>query len=61
VGNYNHDKVPARPRMHHKFLVFCRVQTGRIPLRAGRELRDTDTWEREPFDASPFNMIIFAQ
>jgi hypothetical protein len=24
VGNYNSDKSPAFPRMHHKFLVFCR-------------------------------------
>jgi hypothetical protein len=24
VGNYNRDKKPAFPRMHHKFLVFCR-------------------------------------
>lgn len=25
VGNYNSDKHPAFPRMHHKFLVFCGV------------------------------------
>lgn len=25
VGNYNRDKSPAHPRMHHKFLVFCRT------------------------------------
>lgn len=25
VGNYNSTKNPAFPRMHHKFLVFCRV------------------------------------
>ncbi len=25
VGNHNRDKNPAFPRMHHKFLVFCRV------------------------------------
>jgi len=25
VGNYNGDQDPAFPRMHHKFLVFCRV------------------------------------
>lgn len=24
VGNYNTAKLPAFPRMHHKFLVFCR-------------------------------------
>lgn len=24
AGNYNRDKFPAFPRMHHKFLVFCR-------------------------------------
>lgn len=24
-GNYNRDKNPAFPRMHHKFLVFCDV------------------------------------
>lgn len=24
VGNYNREKNPAHPRMHHKFLVFCR-------------------------------------
>ena len=23
VGNYNIDKNPAMPRMHHKFLIFC--------------------------------------
>jgi hypothetical protein len=27
VGNYNHDRRPAHPRMHHKFLVFCRRAT----------------------------------
>jgi len=26
VGNYNRDKRPAFPRMHHKFLVFCRTE-----------------------------------
>ena len=26
VGNYNADKHPAFPRMHHKFLVFCRSE-----------------------------------
>jgi phosphatidylserine/phosphatidylglycerophosphate/cardiolipin synthase-like enzyme len=25
IGNYNSDKTPAFPRMHHKFMVFCRV------------------------------------
>ncbi len=25
VGNYNKDKAPAFPRMHNKFLVFCKV------------------------------------
>jgi hypothetical protein len=25
VGNYNSDKSPAFPRMHHKFLVFCKI------------------------------------
>jgi hypothetical protein len=25
VGNYNRDKSPAFPRMHHKFIVFCRL------------------------------------
>jgi hypothetical protein len=25
VGNYNREKKPAFPRMHNKFLVFCRV------------------------------------
>jgi hypothetical protein len=25
VGNYNLEKVPAFPRMHHKFVVFCRI------------------------------------
>jgi hypothetical protein len=24
VGNYNHDRNPAFPRMHNKFMVFCR-------------------------------------
>jgi hypothetical protein len=24
VGNYNHERNPAFPRMHHKFMVFCR-------------------------------------
>lgn len=24
VGNYNRERSPAFPRMHHKFLVFCR-------------------------------------
>jgi hypothetical protein len=27
VGNYNYEKSPAFPRMHHKFLVFCRGVT----------------------------------
>lgn len=26
VGNYNSDKKPAFPRMHNKFLVFCKYQ-----------------------------------
>jgi hypothetical protein len=26
VGNYNQDKQPAFPRMHHKFLVFSRLR-----------------------------------
>lgn len=26
VGNYNRDKNPAFPRMHHKFIVFCRTE-----------------------------------
>lgn len=26
VGNYNRDKNPAFPRMHHKFIIFCRYQ-----------------------------------
>lgn len=26
VGNYNRDKHPAFPRMHNKFLVFCRTR-----------------------------------
>jgi hypothetical protein len=25
VGNHNSDKCPAFPRMHHKFVVFCRL------------------------------------
>lgn len=25
LGNFNSDKNPAFPRMHHKFLVFCRI------------------------------------
>lgn len=25
LGNYNSSKIPAFPRMHHKFLVFCRI------------------------------------
>lgn len=25
VGNHNSDKHPAFPRMHHKFLVFCKI------------------------------------
>ena len=25
VGNYNRDRAPAFPRMHNKFLVFCRA------------------------------------
>jgi HKD family nuclease len=24
IGNHNEDKIPAFPRAHHKFLVFCR-------------------------------------
>lgn len=27
VGNYNRERRPAHPRMHHKFLVFCRPAT----------------------------------
>lgn len=29
MGNHNRDKEPAFPRMHHKFLVFCRVHAQR--------------------------------
>ena len=28
VGNHNTDKVPAFPRMHHKFMVFCKKGPG---------------------------------
>ncbi len=27
VGNHNSEKSPAFPRMHHKFLVFCKLNT----------------------------------
>lgn len=27
VGNYNADKLPAFPRSHHKFVVFCSIET----------------------------------
>jgi hypothetical protein len=27
IGNYNSEKKPAFPRMHHKFIVFCRLET----------------------------------
>ena len=26
VGNHNRDRVPAFPRMHNKFLVFCKIE-----------------------------------
>jgi hypothetical protein len=32
VGNYNEDHAPAFPRMHHKFLVFCRMATRKSSL-----------------------------
>lgn len=28
VGNHNREKVPAFPRMHNKFLIFCKVSDG---------------------------------
>lgn len=28
VGNYNREKKPAFPRMHNKFLIFCKVPDG---------------------------------
>lgn len=38
VGNYNSDKVPAFPRSHHKFVVFCS---------ASKDWReDWEDWER---------------
>jgi PLD-like domain len=27
IGNHNCDKLPAFPRMHHKFVVFCRLES----------------------------------
>lgn len=27
VGNHNADKTPAHPRMHHKFIVFCGMES----------------------------------
>jgi hypothetical protein len=33
VGNYNEEKNPAFPRMHHKFLLFCR----KLPPEENRE------------------------
>lgn len=42
VGNYNSAKVPAHPRMHHKFLVFCSRETE-------EQAEDTPAWE-EPRD-----------
>lgn len=29
VGNHNRDKLPAFPRMHHKFVVLCTIQSHR--------------------------------
>jgi len=26
MGNYNHDRLSAFPRMHHKFAIFCRIE-----------------------------------
>jgi len=34
VGNYNHEKKPAFPRSHHKFLVFCEVEHGATEKRS---------------------------
>jgi hypothetical protein len=30
VGNHNSKKYPAFPRMHHKFVVFCRIDTKKV-------------------------------
>ena len=30
VGNYNSDKKPAFPRMHNKFIVFCKYESNAI-------------------------------
>jgi hypothetical protein len=41
VGNNNADKVPAFPRAHHKFVVFCR---------ALNSLHDNDNFNYEPYE-----------
>ena len=38
VGNYNRDKHPAFPRMHHKFIVLC------------RKGQETDRWKWQDAD-----------
>lgn len=32
IGNYNSEKKPAFPRMHHKFIVFCQLKTKETDL-----------------------------
>jgi hypothetical protein len=50
VGNVNRDQAPAHPRMHHKFLVLCRVSTRYHPW-AVHEIGAT--WGSEVSAAEP--------
>ena len=37
VGNHNRDKLPAFPRMHNKFLIFCRTKIDFVDMGGGRK------------------------
>lgn len=49
VGNYNIDKSPAFPRMHHKFFVFCRFIDKSHPCVIGPYDVGSHSFDLEPY------------
>ena len=49
MGNHNADKLPAFPRMHHKFLLFCHQTFETWP---------SERWDEASDDWSPTDEIL---
>lgn len=44
VGNHNADKNPAHPRMHNKFIVFCKIVKNKIDRGGWSEIEPESIW-----------------